>query len=216
MKKLTLSKKFTEKFVYDLYFNSRKRNLLKKNFLGLQKEIIENTPTGKPISQKDYEEREDAVDFLSISVRGLKKVKEAEEFQKKIVLKKCKFKLYKSVPNNSFIIKADFFRVATGANDCKFLLFSHGFPLGHFKKRVQMAKRMNLKGYKLMDQGVFRQKIENFWEFSLSCRGKFFKEKLLFKHIKGSEENLWAKNGRYETGSLNREKRCKERETRGF
>lgn len=191
MRKIT-TKRQDEKFTHDLYFNTKKRNVFKRSFLGLQKEIIENTPTDKPLLKEDYDNREFAVDFLRISIIALKRIKEAEEFRNCHTLKRCKFKLYRS-SKKLFVIENSFYRLSDKTFNAKFIFFPNGYPLGDFKVKAKMTKEMSLEGYEMVDQGIFKQKVENFDKFSVSYRGNFFKEKFLFKQMKGSNENLWTR-----------------------
>lgn len=184
--------KADDKFEKNLYFNKKKRQDIKISFLRLQKSILENVdPTIKPQTKEEYKDREFYTSFFDISIKGLNRVKEAEEFQLKITLKNCKFELYKAKKNNGLMIVNYFFKVYENKNKIKYIYLTNGLSFKGKKKIKLIERKPDLKNFELIDKGVFRQEIKNFKGFFLTYKGKIFKQKFFFQHIKGSPVNLW-------------------------
>ena len=185
-------KKGVKTFRNDIYFNKRKRKSLKTNFLKIQKNILEGPDfSEKPVLSKDFEEREFKTSMLNLSVQGLGIVKDAEEFEKDKKFTNCKFELYKK--SNIYVFKTTFFKPLKNENNTSYLVFENGLPKSLRKKGyIQKNNLVDLKGFKIIDNGSFKQKLINFNELELAFKGSGNKYKFLLKLINKDKWSYWV------------------------
>ncbi|MCL4385600.1 MAG: hypothetical protein M1326_04710 [Cyanobacteria bacterium] len=187
----------SRKLEYDIYFNSRKRNKIKKTILRLQRGLLQSVDTTiKPVLKQEYEDRESQVSWLNVCIKFLKLIKAAEEFKYETTLKNCRFKIYKARRGNKVIIEDKFFKPSENKNKITFAVFNTGFPTGSRKKCVlyRNGYEFDQSKFVLIDNGGFKQKAENFNSFSVCYKGKIFNKRILFVQIKSSTTLFWVKN----------------------
>jgi hypothetical protein len=178
----------------DIFLKKEIRKDMKSIFLRTQKNILENSDfLIKPVLKQEFAKRQLETSLLSFTVRGLEIVKKAEEFEKHTTLANCKFELFRKINGSSIIFRGDFFRPLKFEKVIAFLYFPKGLPKKNNQKIYIYRNRYQFDGYKLIDRGSFRQKILNFKEFSIICKGEFFKKKIILKTIGDSNLEYWAR-----------------------
>ncbi|MDP3998422.1 MAG: hypothetical protein Q8P89_02305 [bacterium] len=184
-----------KKFIHDLYFNTRRRRIIKKEFLSVRKKLpLTFNPNYKPVTKEEYEGRDLNISAFLLAIKGLRLIKEAEKLHYMTTLRNCKFKLFKFPKTREIMIESSFYKVCEHRNKIKTLYFPKGLPENTQKHARMILGSYPLKKRKLVDSGRYRQKIENFGEFSFIFRGRIFNKKILLKQINGSNENLLARN----------------------
>lgn len=186
-----ISKKLDEQ----IYFNTRKRNNIKKNVLRLQKSLLQSVDTTiKPVLKQEYIDREFHVSWLNICVKFLKVIKDAEIFKYDTTLKNCHFKIYKAKKGNTVIIQSKFFKICESKNKVTFVVFP-AFLTNSKKKCIlyRNSYKFNTSDFVLIDKGRFKQKMEDFKSFTVNYKGKIFNKKLLFTKIKDSATYYWIR-----------------------
>ncbi len=178
----------------DLFLKKKLRKFMKKMFLKTQRNILENSDfTIKPILKHEFAERQLETSVLAFTVTGLETIKKAEEFEKNTTLENCKFKLFQKIGGSSVIIRGDFFKPLKNENKIVFVYFPKGLPKNGNKKTFIYKDKYEFDGYKLIDEGSFKQKILNFEEFSITCRGKVFNKRIILKTIGDSTLEYWSR-----------------------
>lgn len=178
----------------DIFFNKKRREELRKTFLRTQKAILQNSDSSiKPFSEEEYAQRRLETSALALTVKSLEVIKEAEAFDKKTYLTNCKFYLFKK--GKSVVIKATFIKPLLDNNSkTSFAYFPQGLP-GNIKKKAFVYKeKFEFKEYKLLDSGVFKQKILNFEEYTLKFKGEKANFNIKLKLINSGKQSYWAKN----------------------
>lgn len=178
----------------DIFFNKKRREELRITFLRTQKAILQNSDSSiKPFSEEEYAQRRLETSALAFTVKGLEAIKEAEAFDKKTYLTNCKFYLFKK--GKSVVIKATFIKPLLGSNSkTSFAYFPQGLPESTKKRAFIHKDKFEFKEYKLLDSGVFKQKILNFEEYTLKFKGEKVDFNIKLKLINSGKQSYWAKN----------------------
>ena len=176
----------------DIFFSKKKREKLRKTFLRTQKAILQNSDSSvKPFSEEEYAQRRLETSALAFTVTGLEMIKKAEDADKSSYLVDCKFYLFKK--GKSVIIKATFLKPLLDNNlKTTFVYFSQGLPESTKKKALVYKEKFEFKEYKLLDSGVFKQKILNFEEYTLKFKGKKVNLKIKLKLINSDRKSYWV------------------------
>lgn len=185
----------SKKLDKNIYFNTRKRNNIKKNVLRLQKSLLQSVDTTiKPVLNQEYIDREFHVSWLNICIKFLKVIRDAEDFKYSTTLKNCHFKIYKAKKGKIVIIRSNFFKPCENKNKITFIVLPV-FPTLSKKKCTLYRKeyKFNSSDFVLIDGGRFKQKVEDFKSFSVNYKGKIFNKKLLFTKIKSSATYHWIR-----------------------
>ena len=178
----------------DIYFNKKKRRELKKTFLETQKAILENEDFSvKPVLKEEYDKRTLTTSILSFTVSGLETIEKAEKNDKKVYLTDCKFILYRK--EMSFVFKATFLKPFLGKKKrTSYFCLPQGFPKASKKKAYiyKDGQKFALKGYKLVDSGIFKQKVLGYKDISLKYKSKKANYEFKLKLINEEKQSYWA------------------------
>jgi hypothetical protein len=193
MKKISLAVP-KNKLREDIFLKKKTRKDLKQILLKVQRNILENSDFSiKPVLKQEFADRQLETSLLSFSVKGLETIKKAEEFEKHITIRNCKFQLLQKIRGSSVIVRGDFFKPLRDEYVTAFIFFPKGLPKKGYKKVFIYRNKYEFEGYKLIDKGAFRQKILNLEEFSVTCRGKFFNKSIVLRTIGDSNLEYWAR-----------------------
>lgn len=178
----------------DIFFNKKRREELRKTFLRTQKAILQNSDSSiKPFTEEEYAQRRLETSTLALTVKSLEIIKEAEAFDKKTYLTNCKFYLFKK--GKSVVIKATFAKpLLDNSSKTTFVYFPQGLPESTKKRALIYKDKFEFKEYRLLDSGVFKQKILNFEEYTLKFKGEKADFNIKLKLINSDKQSYWAKN----------------------
>lgn len=176
----------------DIFFNKKRREELRKTFLRTQKAILQNSDSSiKPFTEEEYAQRRLETSALALTVAGLETIKKAKDFDKNSYLANCKFYLFKK--GKSAIIRTTFLKPLLGNNSkTTFVYFPQGLPESTKKRALIYKDKFEFKEYKLMDSGVFKQKILNFEEYTLKFKGEKADFNIKLKLINSDKQSYWV------------------------
>jgi len=183
-----------KKLSLDIYFNTRKRNWLKKRFLLMQKNVLETKPLEKPMSKNEFAHRELTHSLLSFTTGMLETIKNAEKYHKTIFLKKCRYRIYKK--GKEINIETTFIKPLIDTKIRKSVIYlKTGIPKKGKKTRAVLYKNVTnvnfLKDhYQLLGEGTFRQKISDFKTVILNLKGDF-RSIITLRVIGKSQTDCW-------------------------
>ena len=178
----------------DIYFNKKRRRVFKKSFLETQKEILENEDFSvKPVLKEEYDKRMLTTSMLAFTVSWLETIEKAEKYDKKVYLTDSKFILYRK--EMSVVFKATFLKpLLDNKVKTSFLCFPQGFPQKTKKKAFiyKDGRKFSLKGYKLVDSGIFKQKVLDYKDISLKYKGKKDHYNFKLTLINDEKQSYWV------------------------
>ena len=110
----------------------------------------------------------------SLAATGLKKVKEAEEWNEQNKISKCDYKLYKSKVGKGTIIDYYFYKPYEKRFKHNYWIMPSGLPTQPQLKRKAALEKENIsfENYTLDDQGKFIYRLSDFHKASIILMGK--------------------------------------------
>lgn len=185
-------KKISDKIIFEAYFKPKKREEYKRKALELQRAMLVNSEEfKKPVTKKEQEEYHLATSMLHFSIKLLELAETGEKFQKDTTFVNSRFHLLKK--EKELVFKA-FIETLGGDKRVSFFHFPSGIPKKTRKKAFIHKHEFDLNGFKITDEGTFKQKVLNFKEITLSFKGKKEKYNLLLEMIGHDNKEFWVKN----------------------
>jgi hypothetical protein len=171
-----LSKKVSERFVNDLYFNPKRRKELRELFAKSQKSFEKELekPLGPSSSIQSVKNNYWAGQFMD-SMTGLVDVidKTVPQKLKEWELTNCNFILFKKRNGNSLALQCDYYKGVPKKHYKTCLLIPAGLPKKGKRTKAQMLRGLyELKSYEQIDKGTFTQKFIKFTKVEQVFKGE--------------------------------------------
>ena len=110
----------------------------------------------------------------SLAATGLKRVKEAEEWQEKNKITLCTFKQYQAYKSPGIILDFYFYKPFEKCFKHNYWILPSGLPTKpSLRKNTKLTKEgMDLTGYTVQDQGKFSYRATDFHKATVTLLGK--------------------------------------------
>jgi hypothetical protein len=167
-------KESVRKLNYNLYFNNKYRQELKKDFVELESSSLKNLKQLKKFNQSDIQTRKTTLlweGLLDLAGVMRESYERAEQYNRDKILKNAKFVLYAKKSAKKLIFKNTYYKVSEEKNKTAYFVVGGKDKKGRTKGGV-IRKRISLKGYPEIDRGRFWQKVTDFRELRFTFRGK--------------------------------------------
>ncbi len=116
-------KKPVRKLQKDLFFGRKNFRWLKgicNNTLQNSSQIWQSLP--KPITKKDFEEREFVLNHIDLATTMYKAIKDGIEYRNRIKFRNCRYKKYNDLKNNKIIYECSFYKISEKQNKVNYFV----------------------------------------------------------------------------------------------